>query len=54
MINLLDTWRQQRRIANTRRHLNGLSDHILADIGLTRSDIASVGQQGPARGRRGR
>lgn len=53
MINLLDTWRQQRRIANTRRHLNGLSNHILADIGLTRADIASGDLQGLARGRRG-
>jgi uncharacterized protein YjiS (DUF1127 family) len=54
VINLLETWRQQRRIAITHRHLNGLSDHILADIGLTRANIASVGLDGPARGRRGR
>lgn len=53
MINLLDTWRQQRRIAKTQRQLSGLSDHILADIGLTRADIASVGPDGLPR-RRGR
>lgn len=53
MINLLDTWRQKRRIANTRRHLSGLSNHILADIGLTRADIASGDLQGLMRNRRG-
>lgn len=53
MNNLFDTWRQRRRIATTRQHLYGLSDHILDDIGLTRADIASVGLKGLARSRRG-
>lgn len=46
MINLFDTWRQQRRLATTRRHLHGLSDHILDDIGIARRDIASVSRHG--------
>lgn len=54
MINLLDTWRQQRRIADTRRQLNDLSDHILADIGLTRGNIATASRNGVDRGGRGR
>lgn len=49
MINLFDTWRRQRRIATTRRHLHGLSDHILSDIGIARSDISSVIAQGRPR-----
>ena len=53
MNTILDSWRQRRRIIGTRRHLNGLSDHILADIGLSRADIASVDLQGMPR-RRGR
>ena len=53
MTNIFDTWRQQRRIARTRRHLQGLSDHLLADIGLTRTDIASFGLQDPVHRRRG-
>ncbi|SMQ72903.1 protein of unknown function [Devosia lucknowensis] len=46
MIDILDTWRKQRRINKTRRQLNGLSDHMLSDIGISRSDIASYGRVG--------
>lgn len=44
MITFFDAWRLQRRINGTQRQLHGLSDHILADIGITRGDIAMVGR----------
>lgn len=46
MINVLDTWRAKRRIHQTRQDLYGLSDLILKDIGLTRSDIRTIGSDG--------
>lgn len=46
MIDLMQSWRRQRSISKTRRALDGLSDHILADIGLERSDIAGVSRSG--------
>ena len=49
MINVLDTWRARRLIRKTHQQLNGLSDQMLADIGLTRSDIASIGRNGLVR-----
>ncbi|WEK06561.1 MAG: DUF1127 domain-containing protein [Candidatus Devosia phytovorans] len=45
MTNILDTWREKRRIAHARRQLHGLSDHILHDIGLTRASINSGVQE---------
>ena len=41
MLNVFDTWRRNRRAHQTRVQLAGLSDHLLADIGLTRGDIYS-------------
>lgn len=46
MINILETWRARRRIRQTQQQLYGLSDQMLFDIGLTRSDIRSVGRNG--------
>jgi uncharacterized protein YjiS (DUF1127 family) len=39
MLNVLDTWRRNRRVRQTRVQLAQLSDHLLADIGISRSDI---------------
>ncbi len=44
MITFFDAWRRQRRIQNTQRQLHGLSDHILADIGICRGDIGMAGR----------
>ena len=46
MINVFDTWRSKRLIRKTQQQLHGLSDHILADIGLRRGDIPLVGRNG--------
>lgn len=46
MMNLLETWRERRRIHQTRRQLYALSDQILTDIGLTRDEISRVGHEG--------
>jgi uncharacterized protein YjiS (DUF1127 family) len=46
MINILDTWREKRRIRKTHQELYGLSDRTLRDIGLSRSDIRTIGQDG--------
>lgn len=54
MINLLETWREKRLISKTHRQLYELSDQMLADIGLTRADIPSVGLNGLPRNRHGR
>lgn len=54
MIDLLETWREKRLIRKTHQQLYGLSDRILADIGLTRADIPSVGPDGLPRSRHGR
>lgn len=52
MIDIFESWRRQRRIGHTQRQLRGLSDHILDDIGLSRTDIALVGRQDlPRRGK---
>ena len=42
MSNVLTTWLEKRSARRTRRELDRLSDHMLADIGLTRGDIAKV------------
>ena len=39
MLDLFDTWRQRRRLRKTQLQLTELSDHLLADIGVTRADI---------------
>ena len=52
MFNILDTWRDRRAARKTQQQLHQLSDAILADIGLTRQDITSVGMHD--RRRRGR
>lgn len=44
MFNSVQSWRMRRRIGSTQRQLHALSDHILADIGLTRGDISLVGR----------
>lgn len=49
MLNVLDTWRQRRALRKTHQRLYQLSDQILADIGLTRADIASIGMDGRSR-----
>lgn len=49
MINIFEGWRETRSIKNTQKQLHRLSDHMLADIGLTRSDIASIGIHGRVR-----
>jgi uncharacterized protein YjiS (DUF1127 family) len=54
MINLLETSREKRLIRKTHQRLYGLSDQILADIGLTRAEIPSVGLDGLPRNRHGR
>ena len=46
MINVLDTWRARRRAHKTRQELYGLCDRTLDDIGLTRSDIRTLGRNG--------
>ncbi|MBD8064772.1 DUF1127 domain-containing protein [Devosia sp. PTR5] len=46
MINVFDAWRERRAIRKTHQQLHGLSDQILADIGLTRADIPMVGRNG--------
>lgn len=50
-MNLFDTWRERRTIRRTHRQLNQLSDKILADIGLSRTDIASFADIARLRGR---
>ena len=54
MFNILDSWREKRSARKTHQHLYQLSDQILSDIGLTRTDIASVGQHERFRSRTGR
>mgnify|MGYP001278395040 CR=1 FL=1 len=46
MLNIIDNWRARRSIRKTHQQLYRLSDQILADIGLTRADIASIGTNG--------
>lgn len=46
MFNVLDAWRAQRLIRKTHAQLHDLSDQMLADIGLSRSDIRLVGRNG--------
>jgi uncharacterized protein YjiS (DUF1127 family) len=43
---LIATWVERRRIARTVDQLQGLSDRMLADIGLARCDIARVAREG--------
>ncbi|MFT6450965.1 MAG: hypothetical protein ACJA06_000445 [Halocynthiibacter sp.] len=38
----LQSWNELRK---TRKALGALNDHMLEDIGLTRSDIAALGQR---------
>ena len=54
MFNILEAWRHKRSARKTHRHLHQLSDQILADIGLTRADIAYVGQHDRFGSRTGR
>ncbi|HEY8576163.1 MAG TPA: DUF1127 domain-containing protein [Devosia sp.] len=54
MINIIENWRQKRLTRKTRQELYGLSDQILSDIGLTRSDIALIGPTGLRHERFGR
>lgn len=35
---LVSNWRKRRRL----RDLHGLEDHVLADIGISRADVAAV------------
>lgn len=49
MINVLNTFRENRKIRRTHQELYGLSDQILADIGLSRSEIHMVGRNGLVR-----
>jgi uncharacterized protein YjiS (DUF1127 family) len=42
MLDLFDTWRQRRRLRKTQLQLTELSDHLLADIGVTRADIIDL------------
>lgn len=51
MINIFEDWRASRTVRQTRRELYRLSDHILADIGIKRSDIASADFGESGRGR---
>ena len=46
MINVFDAWRTRRLVRKTQAQLNGLSDQILADIGISRDDIASMSRNG--------
>lgn len=46
MISIFDAWRAKRLIRKTHQELYGLSDQILADIGLTRSGIRTIGRVG--------
>jgi uncharacterized protein YjiS (DUF1127 family) len=52
MPTILDTWREKRAMRHTHQQLHQLSDRTLADIGLTRADIASVGADGRIHRRR--
>jgi Domain of unknown function (DUF1127). len=39
---IIDTWRERRRNIETYRQLSGMSDQMLADIGITRQDLAGL------------
>ena len=43
---LVAYWAERRRMARTVDQLQGLSDRMLADIGLARCDIARVAREG--------
>ena len=43
---LVAAWAERRRIARTVDQLQGLSDRMLADIGLARCDIPRVAREG--------
>lgn len=43
---LVASWAERRRIARAVDQLQGLSDRMLADIGLARCDIARVAREG--------
>jgi uncharacterized protein YjiS (DUF1127 family) len=45
---LIAAWAEWRRVRRAVRQLEGLSDRLLADIGLKRSDIARVARYGRA------
>lgn len=39
---MIDTWIEKRRNRAAFRELNGLGDHILRDIGVSRDDLYSL------------
>nr|WP_314259237.1 DUF1127 domain-containing protein [uncultured Devosia sp.] len=39
---IIDSWRERRRKQKAYRELSGFSDHILYDIGVTRSDLEAL------------
>ncbi|MFD2648008.1 DUF1127 domain-containing protein [Devosia albogilva] len=42
MLEFLDAWRLKRRHRQTQLHLAELSDHLLADIGISRAEIIEL------------
>ncbi len=42
MLEFLDAWRLRRRQRQTQLHLTALSDHLLADIGISRAEVIEL------------
>ena len=42
MIKTFDTWREKHRNRVAFRELSHLNDHLLSDIGLTRTDLQNL------------